>query len=258
MKTLILIFISLLLVVGCARTGTPLPGTSPQASTLPQASATPSSGPASPTATPAVGATASPVAGSAIPAVYSLDPSALKELPEGVTRVADQKGRPDQALAFTGQMTKVEVPWDINPEKHPQLTITAWARFMGKPEERGLFQVVSHDNGDYDRSLGIDTRAGEWGWSAFVGDAFVMGGVKVNPQEWVFLSVSYDQTGKLSQMTVGETVVPGKPALLGKGHPFLWIGGNPSFGEHFIGEIAHVQIFDKVLSPEELRTVQNQ
>lgn len=208
-------------------------------------------------ATPlAVSATGSPSAKPA--ATYSLDPESLRELPAGVTRVADQKGRPGQAFAFSGQMSKIEVPWDINPEKSPRITITAWARFTGNPEEQGLYQVISHDNGDYDRSLGIDTRAGSWGWSAFAGDAFVIGGVPVTPNEWTFLSASYDQTAKTAQMTAGGTVVPAKTSVLGKGHPHLWIGGNPSFAEHFIGEIAHVQIFDRILTPEELRLVENQ
>ena len=222
--------------------------------------------PVSTPSTPAVAATptaASTVAASsatpgALSALYRLDLSTVGELPAGVGKTADQKGRPESALSFSGESTKLELPWDINVEKHPQVTITAWARFMGNPEDKAQFQVVSSDDGDFDRSVGLDGRAGEWGWSAFAGQGGVIGGLPVKSGEWVFLAVTYDQEGDASQLTVGEESVPAKEGQLGKGHPFVWIGGNPSFGEHFVGDIAHVQVFDRVLTPEEIATVRDQ
>lgn len=241
---------SLGLLAGCVKTD-PAPATG-----------TPTSGlSAAPTASSPSAATSSPAA-SATPnvlqAAYSLDIATLTELPEGVSKVADQKGRAEQALAFSGELTKVEVPWNINAEKHPQLTITAWGRFTGNIEDRAQFQVVSCDDGGYDRGVGLDARAGEWGWSAFAGEGEVMGGIPVQPNEWTFLAVTYDQAQNRSQLTVGETAVEAKKGALGTAHPFVWIGGNPSFGEHFIGDIAHVQIFNRVLTPEELKSVRDQ
>ena len=209
-----------------------------------------------------VSTSSSPVPVAATPgglsSVYSLDLSSLTELPEGITKIADQKGRPDQALAFSGAATKLEMPWDINAEKHPQLTMTAWARFTGNPEDKAQLQVISQDDGGYDRSIGLDARAGEWGWSAFAGEAEVVGGVPVKPNEWVFLAATYDQVSGRTQLAVGDTAVPAKEGPLGAGHAFVWIGGNPSFAEHFVGDIAHVQIFDRVLTNEELKTVREQ
>lgn len=209
------------------------------------------------TSTPPAVATSETPSSQAIPATYSLDPSTA-ELTDGITKVADQKGRADQGLAFTGEGTKLELPWDINTEKYPQLTITAWARFTGNVEERAQYQVVSHDDGNFDRGLGIDARAGEWGWSAFAGDAGVIGGVPLVANEWVFLAITYDQEGGASRLTVRDTQLSPIESKLGTGHPHVWIGGNPSFGEHFVGDIAHVQIFDRVLTDDEIKAVKDQ
>ena len=48
----------------------------------------------------------------------------------------------------------------------PQVTMVAWVR----PDDGSpIKQVISHDHGGYDRSLGIDSRGGGVGWSAFSG-----------------------------------------------------------------------------------------
>ena len=240
--------LSALLLSGCVKQEPPVASSSPA---TPAAVSTP------------VGATSTPAESrgseSALSPILSLDLASSAELPAGITKVADQKGRDGQALAFTGESSKIEVPWDISVEKFPKLTITAWARFTGDPEGKGQFQIVSHDNGEFDRSLGIDSRAGEWGWSAFAGSAGVIGGLPIVANEWVFLAVSYDETEGVSRLTVGDATTPAKEAShLGAGQPFVWIGGNPSFGEHFVGDIAHVQVFDRVLTDEELKAVREQ
>lgn len=241
----ILLSLTALLTSGCTKP----PATSPPIPITTTASASPlaPASLASPVSTPGV-----------IAPLYSLDPSALSDLPVGIKKVADQKGRSDQALAFDGKDTKIELPWDISAEKHPQLTIAAWARFTGDPLATPQYQVISSDDGDYDRSLGLDGRAGQWGWSAFAGEGGVMGGLPVQPGDWIFLAVTYDQTSSTSQLTVGNQKAPEAKGAIGKSHPFIWIGGNPSFGEYFIGDIAHVEIFDRILSAEEIARIREQ
>lgn len=239
----LLILWSTLLLSACMRQGSPAASPTVQASSVSQ--------------TPVPIGSTSP--GVRLNPTFSLDLTSLSELPVGITKIADQKGRADEALAFNGEATKVQLPWDINVEKYPKLTITAWARFTGEPEEKPQFQVVSHDDGGFDRSLGIDARSGEWGWSAFAGDANVIGGIPIRPKEWVFLAVSYDESAGESRLTVDDAVVLAKEeSHLGSGHPFVWIGGNPGFGEHFVGDIAHVQVYDRVLTDEELKSVREQ
>lgn len=187
--------------------------------------------------------------------IFQVDVDELDELPEGIEKVPDQKDRADRALAFSGEKTKLELPWDINPDVHPELTITCWVRFTGDADSVARAQVFSHDNGGYDRSIGLDSRSGEWGWSAFAGEAKVIGGVPVSAGKWEFLAVTYDEPSGRSRLTVGDTIAPVDESHLGSGYPYIWLGGNPGFGEYFKGEIANVRVFDRVLDDDELEAV---
>lgn len=166
------------------------------------------------------------------------------------------QGRIGQAWNFDGKESYMKINLDINPSQYPQLTMSAWARYTG-PDSDGPFQVISHDDGGYDRSLGIDTR-GNTGrsWSTFVGSAGVLGSTeKVEKNAWAFLTSVYDQKAKTVTLYVNGVRKRVENAELGGGHPYLYIGSNPSFGEHFTGDIDEVKIFGRALSPEEIQTM---
>ena len=101
---------------------------------------------------------------------------------------------------------------------------------------------MSHDNGSYDRGMGMDARAGQWGWSAFAGTDQVIGGAPVRQNEWTFLAVTVIKQPKTTKLWVGDAEFTAQTSEMGEGHEFLWIGGNPSYGEHFVGDIANVKI----------------
>ncbi|MCK7510418.1 MAG: hypothetical protein MZV70_44450 [Desulfobacterales bacterium] len=75
-------------------------------------------------------------------------------------------GYEGQAYNFNGGADYISVPLDINPSKYPRLTIGAWAR---NKASGSLQPLVTHDDGGYDRQIGIDHRGGGFGWSAFCG-----------------------------------------------------------------------------------------
>ncbi len=181
----------------------------------------------------------------------------LGELPSGVTTTADQRERPGQALAFSGEGSKVSVPLDINAAKFPLLTVTAWVRFRGDVASTPQMQAFSQDNGDFDRGFGVDHRAGRWGWSAFGGTAGVFGGAPVKAEEWTFLVLIYDQLNQQASLLVNDETFEVAKADLGAGESFFWLGGNPGFDEFFVGDIAHLQIFDRLLTPEQLVAVKD-
>jgi len=165
---------------------------------------------------------------------------------------ANANGRLGAAWQMDGQGSYVKVPLDINPEKYPRLTMTAWARYDG-PESGGPIQVISHDDGGYDRSLGIDHRSSEGaGWSGFAGSAAVVGAVPVQIGQWVFLASVYDQQAKTVTLYVNGVRKQIENAELGTGHPFLYLGANPSFGEQFTGLIDEVRIYGRALSAAEI------
>lgn len=168
-----------------------------------------------------------------------------------VSRTADRFGRADQALAFSGDGSFVKLNIDINPSRHPNLTLGAWVRYTG-PADGGIQQVISHDDGEYDRSLGLDDRSGQWGWSAFAGpDGEVLGAAGVDGG-WVFLLASYEQGSGRMRFFVNDQKFE-SPATHTEGNTTLHLGANPNFIEHFEGDIDEVYIYERAFSDEEAR-----
>ena len=226
MKKLALsIFLAALLLVGCSGTSTP---TNPEAtSTPPYSVATP----AAPT-----------------------PKSVLGDLQaEGVTLTADHRGNAGKAFQFKGEQG-LPVEFNLNPEALPQCTLVTWARYTG--ESQGVHQVISHDDGGYDRSLGLDDRGGQWGWSCFAGNQGVLGGIAVKPAEWTFLAVVYDEAAQTTTLYVGDEKAEAKDSHSGAGQETLNLGANPSYGEFFEGDVEPVMVFDRALSEEEIRALQ--
>jgi hypothetical protein len=166
----------------------------------------------------------------------------------GATLTTDKFGNKNGAYLFDGANDYITAPVDINPSAMPQMTIVAWARAdKGSPVK----QVVSHDNGGYDRSLGIDSRGGGTGWSAFCGSGYVLGFHPVTLGEWVFLAAVYDQNAGTVQLHVNDTTYE-KDGVLGSGYSTFLIGANPGYGEYFKGAIDEVRIYDHALSDSEI------
>lgn len=172
---------------------------------------------------------------------------------EEVTLTADHRGNPNSAFQFQGDKG-LPVEFNLNPDVLPQCTLVTWARYTG--DSGGVQQVISHDDGGYDRSLGLDDRGGEWGWSCFAGNQGVFGGFPVKTGEWTFLAVVYD-TNKTT-LYAGEQKAEIADAQSGSGQETLNLGANPSYGEYFIGDVEPVMVFDRALTEEEIRALQNQ
>jgi hypothetical protein len=155
-----------------------------------------------------------------------------------------ESGYEGGCYTFNGTDDYIQIPVNINPEFYPQLTMGAWVKANAASPIR---QVISHDNGGFDRSVGIDRRGGGEGWSAFSGSGSVLGFEPVVLGEWVFLAVVYDQTAGTVRLYVNDKFFD-EAGTLGVGHEYSWIGGNPSYGEYFSGEIDNVFIFGAALS----------
>lgn len=132
--------------------------------------------------------------------------------------------------------------------------MTAWARYDGSAGSGGPYQVISHDDGGYDRSMGINYRsAGGVGWSAFAGNSAVLGAEPVVNGQWVFLAVVYDQLAKTVTYYINGIRKFVDNTELGEGHRFLYLGSNPSHGEYFTGAIDEVRIYGRALSADEVQ-----
>jgi hypothetical protein len=210
--------------------------------------------PPAPVTSPTTAATAS-----ATPSVASgwIDTSTDKipppEMGKGLTLVPDHKGRPNKALHFDGQGSFFKVNMDINPSLLPEFTFHAWVRFTGDPAAKATMQVFSHDDGEYDRSAGLDGRgAGGYGWSCFAGDKQVLGTLPLKAKEWVMFTAVYDQPKKLVTLYINDKSVQAKEATLGPGLKGMLVGANPTYGENFVGDIEDIGLYGRCWTAEDV------
>lgn len=165
------------------------------------------------------------------------------------------------ALQFgiDGNSTYVTVPININPSVYPQFTMGAWV-YVG-PEAVSDVQIrgiLSHDDGGYDRHLGIDTRCGPVSpcYGVFNGSGIYDASLPVASGEWVFLAVAYDQGNAIRFAVNGSIATYTGSTTLGPGLTTVTIGRNPTYDYPFIGLIDNVFFFDEYLSVERLREIQ--
>lgn len=175
----------------------------------------------------------------------------------GAALTEDIFREPNSAYSFDGTSDYISIPVDINPELMPQLTMTAWARADNDPPKSWpVMQVISHDNGGYDRSFGIDFRGGGAGWSAFSGSGGVLGYHPVEIGKWVFLAVVYDQDAETVTLHVNGSKYKEK-GRLGSGYNYCFIGDNPipHMSEYFAGVIDELRIYNRALSEDEIEVL---
>ena len=152
-----------------------------------------------------------------------------------------------------GANTYLTVPININPSAMPALTMGAWVKV---DDASPIRQVLSQDDGVYDRSLGIDWRGGG-GWATFKGDG-VLAGIPVTMGAWTFVATAYDQDAQNVMLYVGNAngaQTASGSGSLGSGWAFTRIGMNPTFTEYFRGTIDEVFFFNKALSGTELDAI---
>jgi hypothetical protein len=167
----------------------------------------------------------------------------------GPVLAPDRFGAAESAYRFDGMDDYIAIPVNINPDKMPELTLVAWA---SASESSPIRQVISHDDGGFDRSMGIDDRGGGLGWSAFCGSGEVLGFRPVTDGEWVFVAVIYNQKDSLITFYVNDAAFE-TTGWCDTGHDTTYIGMNPSYGEYFNGTIDEVRIYDRALTKDEIK-----
>ena len=172
---------------------------------------------------------------------------------------------------------RVIAPIDINPGAMPSMTMGAWVRTDALPVGAGtpqLHKVMGHDNGAWDRVLGLDTRTAAAGggqaqhalrYTAFTGtnnhgpiQSTLAPG---STADWTFLAVVYDQPSNTATIfidldaTTSEPLFSAsRPTAMGPGAGSLSIGSiRPDLpNEGWDGAIDQAFIFDTALTGAEL------
>ena len=89
---------------------------------------------------------------------------------------------------------RLVAPLDINPDQIPELTMGAWVKTSTLSP--GLRKVMGHDNGGWDRTIGLDNRNGGFRYTSFIGNGRPVQGTPSpeNIDNWTFLASVYDQS----------------------------------------------------------------
>lgn len=184
--------------------------------------------------------------------------------------VYDPSGGFTGGAHYYGGAAHLVSPVNINPDVYPWLTVGAWVKTASLQE--GLRKILGHDDGGYDRTLGLDTRMAEGGAAGgpFRYTAFVASGPGPenlpgprSTNEWSFVAVVYDDFTTTTTVyvdidatTVGDELVWDSLSgtLMGFGQPQTAIGNlrPDNISEGWIGYIDNVFFYDELLTPEQL------
>ena len=164
-------------------------------------------------------------------------------------------GYQGQAYFFNGVLDYIIVPLDINPGNHPRLTMGGWAK---KADSSSPVQpIITHDIGGYGRQVGLDSRGGGIGWSAFCGTGGVLGAVPAILDKWTFVAVVYDQIAQTVKLQVDDMMLTKTGVSLGPGDSALYIACAPTFQTYFRGAIDNIFVFGDALTNQQLAYIRS-
>ncbi len=161
------------------------------------------------------------------------------------------------AVRFDGAANMLMTNIDISPASWPDVTVITV--FSSTTEETSpLRSVYGDDNGDYDRSAGLDNRSGnEKNYVIFAGDRGVAGYFALKANQ-AYLSTD--------QYTATEFNgwIDGKPALTkfechwGEALPNMYIGSTgPNYNQFWKGDIAEMIVYARVLTDAERAKIED-
>ncbi len=171
------------------------------------------------------------------------------------------------AFEFDGTQRLV-IPLDVNPDTIAELTIGAWVK-TDVADAPGLYKVMGHDNGGWDRTIGLDNRTGDFRYTAFVGNRrpVVDTPGPVNNDDWTFFAVGYDQPNNEvtvyvdldSSSTVDPLVAVTEPSAMGPGLSTFSLGNlrPDNANEGWIGFIDNAFVFDELLDAGKLTQIRD-
>ena len=169
-------------------------------------------------------------------------------------------GRDGEALLCAGA-TAVDVPVNLNPGIAPNATIGAWVR-ASQIDSPARHEILSTDDGGYDRALVIDSRSGtgesgiaRYGAFGGIGTGVIPGLPAATSDGWVFVCAVFDQASAETRgLHVADNIYPGGRTH-GANRTSLRIGGHPGGIEFFKGAIDNVFVFNRVLGAAEIHAI---
>ena len=144
----------------------------------------------------------------------------------------------------------------------------AWVRTNNT--DPGLRKVMGHDNGGWDRTLGLDSRNGQFRYTSFTGFGRpVVGDLPgpANTEDWTFLAANYNSKDStvsvyvdLDASTIDDDLVKvTEPARWNNGQDTFAIGGlrPDNTAELWDGAIDNVFVYEGILTDEEMKDLRD-
>jgi len=159
-----------------------------------------------------------------------------------------------QAIQFDGVSNSfVTVPINTSPAALPQVTYGGWV--LASQANAVIRGVISNDDGNFDRTIDVDTRNGGLQWSAFIGGS-VVANTAVVPGAWTFVAVRFDQATNSYSFDVGANRISCTTNFdTNSVTSGTTIGRNPNFDSPFGGEFADVFFFNQVLTNAQIDAI---
>ena len=161
------------------------------------------------------------------------------------------------AVRFDGEANMLMTNIDISPASWPDVTvITVFSSVTDAPNP--LRSVYGDDNGDYDRSAGLDDRSGDGkNYVVFVGDQGVAGYFALKANQ-LYLSTDQYTASELKGWIDGKPALTRPETHWGEALPNLYIGGTgTSFNQFWKGDIAEMIVYARVLTDAERTQVED-
>ena len=157
------------------------------------------------------------------------------------------------AIRFSGENEMLEIPLDINPDKVPQLTVVTV--FSSQTEDaQKLRKVYGHDDGGYDRAVGLDHRS-KTNFALFAGTE-VLPYFDLKARK-VYLVVDEYAGEKFNGWVNGSQLIKQAPIKHDRGLEKFYLGGTgTAYDEFWQGDIAELLVYDRKLADEERKSLE--
>ena len=160
-------------------------------------------------------------------------------------------------VRFDGEANMLKTNIDISPASWPDVTVIAvFSSTTDAPNP--LRSVYGDDNGDYDRSAGLDDRSGDGkNYVIFAGDQGVAGYFALKANQPYLSTDQYTATA-FSGWVNGKPSLTRSETHWGEALPNMYIGGTgTSFNQFWKGDIAEVIVYARVLTDAERTKVED-
>lgn len=277
-KTIAAMFLTGLVITGCKKKEeTPVPQPAPAAPAATTSSAAPAPKAATPVPIVSLAADA-PIPGNGL-ALWLTGDDAMKSaaggklaswtnplVPNVSASSSEANAQPSVAAAainghaavrFDGEANMLKTNIDISPASWPDVTVITV--FSSTTEETSpLRSIYGDDNGDYDRSAGLDNRSADGkSYTIFAGDRGVMGYFALKANQ-VYLSTDQYTATEFNGWVDGKPAVTKFESHWGEALPNMYIGGTGTiFNQFWKGDIAEMIVYARVLTDAERAKVED-